>query len=194
MAEARSGEGVPSSRSQGRTEGPPVKYYVTIEDRVVEIEIDDTPTGSTATIEGRTYRLDLRPTSGDALFSLLVEHASHEVLVEDAEGGMEIIVGGELFHILVQDEWERRLANIQRKTTVETGQTVVRAPMPGQVLRTEVGVDAVVKRGQGLLILSAMKMENEIRSPRDGKIVAVHVAEGDKVDQNADLITIGPVE
>ena len=169
-----------------------MKYYVTIEDRVVEIEIEDTPTGSTATIEGRTYRLDLRPTSGDALFSLLVEHASHEVLVEDADGGMEILVGGELFHTLVQDEWERRLANIQRKTTVETGLTVVRAPMPGQVVRTEVEVGAVVKRGQGLVILSAMKMENEIRSPREGKVTALHVSQGDKVEQGAPLVTIGP--
>jgi len=171
-----------------------VKYYVTIEDRVVEIEIDDTPAGSTATIEGRTYHLDLRPTSGDALFSLMVEHASHEVLVEDTESGMEIIVGGELFHTLVQDEWQRRLANIQRKSAVETGETIVRAPMPGQVVRTEVEVGAAVKRGQGLVILSAMKMENEIRSPRDGKILTVHVSEGDKVDQNAELVTIGPVE
>jgi biotin carboxyl carrier protein len=171
-----------------------VKYYVTIEDRVVEIEVEDTATGLTATIEGRLYRLDLRPTSGDALFSLMVEHASHEVLVEEAEGGMEVIVGGQLFHILVQDEWQRRLANIQRKGAVETGQTVLRAPMPGQVVRTEVEPGAVVKRGQGLVILSAMKMENEIRSPRDGRVVAVHVAEGDKVEQNADLITIGPLE
>jgi biotin carboxyl carrier protein len=171
-----------------------VKYYVTIEDRVVEIDLDDTPTGLTATIEGRVYRLDLRQTSGDALFSLMVEHASHEVLVEDAESGMEILVGGELFHTLVQDEWQRRLANIQRKATVETGETVVRAPMPGQVLRTEVEVGAVVRRGQGLVILSAMKMENEIRSPRDGKILAIHVEEGDKVEQNADLVTIGPTE
>jgi biotin carboxyl carrier protein len=171
-----------------------MKYYVTIEDRVVEIDVDDTATGLTATIEGRVYRLDLRPTSGDALFSLMVEHASHEVLVEEAEGGMEVIVGGQLFHILVQDEWQRRLANIQRKGAVETGQTVLRAPMPGQVVRTEVEAGAVVKRGQGLVILSAMKMENEIRSPRDGRIVAVHVAEGDKVEQNADLITIGPTE
>ena len=171
-----------------------MKYYVTIEDRVVEIEIEDTPTGSTATIEGRTYHLDLRPTSGDALFSLMVEHASHEVLVEDAESGMEIIVGGELFHTVVQDEWQRRLANIQRKTAVETGETVVRAPMPGQVVRTEVEAGAIVKRGQGLVILSAMKMENEIRSPRDGKVLTLHVSEGDKVDQNAELVTIGTLE
>jgi biotin carboxyl carrier protein len=66
--------------------------------------------------------------------------------------------------------------------------------MPGQVLRTEVEVGAVVRRGQGLVILSAMKMENEIRSPRDGKILAIHVEEGDKVEQNADLVTIGPTE
>lgn len=171
-----------------------MKYYVTIEDRVLEIDVDDAPGGATATIEGKTYQLDLRPITADSLFSLIVENGSHEVLVEDAEGGMEIVVEGELFHIVVQDEWERRLATIQRKTTTESGQTTVKAPMPGAVLRVEVEVGATVRRGQGLVILSAMKMENEIRSPRDGRIAAIHVAEGDKVEQNADLVTIGPPE
>ena len=171
-----------------------MKYYVTIEDRVVEIELDDTAGGWTATIEGRTYQLDLTATSGESLYSLIVDHTSHELLVEDAPGGLEVLVGGELFHIVVQDEWQRRLANIQRKAVVETGETRVRAPMPGQVLRLEVEVGASIRRGQGLVILSAMKMENEIRSPRDGRVVAIHVGEGDKVDQNADLVTIGPAD
>jgi acetyl/propionyl-CoA carboxylase alpha subunit len=171
-----------------------VKYYVTIEDRVVELDLDDTAGGWTATIEGRTYGLDLVATAGDALFSFIVDGASHELLVEDVPGGMEILVGGELFHIVVQDEWERRLANIQRKTSVETGETIVKAPMPGAVMGVSVAAGDDVKRGQGLLVLSAMKMENEIRSPRDGKIVAVHVSEGDKVEQNADLVTIGIAE
>ena len=171
-----------------------MKYYVTIEDRVVEMDLDDTADGWTATIEGRTYHLDLTATSGQSLFSLIVDHASHEILVEDAPGGIEVLVGGELFRCLVQDEWERRLANIQRKSAAETGETVVRAPMPGAVVSVHVAPGAAVKRGQGLVILSSMKMENEIRAPRDGTISAVHVNEGDKVDQNADLITIAALE
>jgi acetyl/propionyl-CoA carboxylase alpha subunit len=171
-----------------------VKYYVTIEDRVVEIDLDDTSGGWTGTIEGHTYGLDLVATAGDALFSFIVDGQSHELLVEDVPGGVEILVGGELFHIVVQDEWERRLANIQRKTAVESGETVVKAPMPGAVVGVAVAVGDAVKRGQGLVVLSAMKMENEIRSPRDGTIIGVHVAEGDKVDQSADLVTIGTAE
>jgi biotin carboxyl carrier protein len=169
-----------------------MKYYVTIEDRVVEVDLDDTPAGRTATIEGRVYNLSLLPLAGDELFSLIVDDQSRELLVEDVEGGMEVIVGGELFHIVVQDEWERRLAGIQRKDASNTGEIVVKAPMPGQVVAVPVAADQMIKTGQALAVLSAMKMENEIRSPRDGKITAVHVGPGDKVEQGAPLVTIGP--
>jgi acetyl/propionyl-CoA carboxylase alpha subunit len=172
--------------------GPPVKYYVTIEDRVVEVEVTDTPAGTTATIEGRTFAVDLLPVSADELFSLVVDSQSHEVLVEDVADGIEVIVGGELFRIVVQDEWERRLASIQRKTAAVTGETIVKAPMPGQVIGVPVQTGNPIKTGQPLVILSAMKMENEIRSPRDGVIVAVHVSHGDKAEQGAPLVTIGP--
>ena len=171
-----------------------MKYYVTIEDRVVELDLDDTSDGWTATIEGRTYGLDLVPTAGESLFSLIVDGASHELLVEDVPGGLEVLLGGELFHTVVQDEWQRRLANIQRKGAVDAGETIVRAPMPGAVVGVSVAAGDAVKRGQGLVVLSAMKMENEIRSPRDGTISAVHVSEGDKVDQNAELVTLAAAE
>ena len=169
-----------------------MKYYVTIEDRLIEVDLDDTPAGRTATIEGRVFELSLLPLAGDELFSLVVDNQSRELLVEDVEGGMEVIVGGELFHIVVQDEWERRLAGIQRKDAATTGETVVKAPMPGQVVGVPAQVDQAVKVGQPLAVLSAMKMENEIRSPREGKVIAVHVAPGDKVEQGAPLVTIGP--
>lgn len=171
-----------------------MKYYVTIEDRVVELDLDDTAGGWTATVEGRTYGLDLVATAGDSLFSMIVDGQSHELLVEDVPGGLEVLIGGELFHTVVQDEWERRLATIQRKSTAEAGETVVRAPMPGAVVGVAVAGGDTVKRGQGLVVLSAMKMENEIRSPRDGTVAAVHVAEGDKVEQNAELVTLAAAE
>lgn len=169
-----------------------MKYYVTIEDRTVEIVLSDTPVERVATIDGVEYTFDLAAVSGGAFFSLMVNNASHEIMVEDTEAGMEIIVGGQLFHIAVQDEWERRLATIQRRNTTDTGEIVVRAPMPGAVIAVTATIQARVARGEGLVILSAMKMENDIRAPRDGVITVVHVSPGDKVEHGAPLVTLGP--
>ena len=168
-----------------------MKYYVTIEDRVVEVDLDDATGNWNATIEGKVHQIDLTSITSDSLFSLIVDNASHEILVEDSADHMAVTVGGELFNIVVQDQWEWRLSNIQRKDVAATGETTVRAPMPGAVLSVGGSVGDHVVRGDGLLILSAMKMENEIRSPRDGVILTVHIAAGDKVEQNANLITIG---
>ena len=168
-----------------------MKYYVTIEDRVVEVELDDATGNWNATIEGKVHQIDLTSITSDSLFSLIVDNASHEILVEDNADHMAVTVDGELFNIVVQDQWQWRLSNIQRKDVVATGETTVRAPMPGAVLSVSVVAGDRVVRGDGLLILSAMKMENEIRSPRAGVILTVHIASGDKVEQNANLITIG---
>jgi pyruvate carboxylase subunit B len=95
-----------------------------------------------------------------------------------------------MFHLTVQDEWARRLANIQRKSDVESGQIVVKAPMPGAVVAVEVAAGQDVKRGQGLLVLSAMKMENQIKAPRAGRVVSVEVQPGQTVEQGRALVVI----
>ncbi len=168
-----------------------MKYYVTIEDRVLEVDLDDSTGNWNATIDGKVHQIDLTSITSDSLFSLIVDNASHEILVEDDVDHMSVTVGGELFNIVVQDQWEWRLSNIQRKDVAASGEMTVKAPMPGSVLSVGVAVGDRVVRGTGLMILSAMKMENEIRSPRDGVIVTVHVAAGDKVEQKANLVTIG---
>lgn len=74
--------------------------------------------------------------------------------------------------------------------SASTGGASVKAPMPGLVLRVLVGEGDVVERGQGLVVLEAMKMENELSSPVDGRIQAVHAAVGDAVGKNTPLIEI----
>ena len=68
---------------------------------------------------------------------------------------------------------------------------LVSAPMPGKVLRVLVKEGESVKTGQGLLVLEAMKMENEIPAPRDGVVKKIHVKEGDTVNTGDPLIEIG---
>ncbi|ASJ06533.1 acetyl-CoA carboxylase biotin carboxyl carrier protein subunit [Thermococcus pacificus] len=76
-------------------------------------------------------------------------------------------------------------------TPAPAGEGVVTAPMPGKILRILVKEGEQVKTGQGLLILEAMKMENEIPAPKDGVVKKILVKEGDTVDTGQALIELG---
>ena len=71
------------------------------------------------------------------------------------------------------------------------GSIEVAAPMPGKILNVKAGVGTAVKKGDVILILEAMKMENNINADRDGKIIEIKVNKGDSVLEGADLVVIG---
>jgi biotin carboxyl carrier protein len=71
------------------------------------------------------------------------------------------------------------------------GPVTLRAPIPGKIVKIAVRVGDRVASGQALVVLEAMKMENEIRSPRDGEVQAMHVREGQSVDTAQELVSIG---
>jgi len=79
----------------------------------------------------------------------------------------------------------------QQSLTVEGGEGAVTAPMPGKILDIRVKVGDAVKSGDVLLILEAMKMENEIVAPKDGTVKEIRVNVGDTVDRGAVLVVIG---
>jgi biotin carboxyl carrier protein len=167
-----------------------VKYYVDIDGNTLEIQFAEQGEQLAATLGDETMLLDLHRVTDPSLFSMIVDNQSHEVLVERTDEGFRVLVGGALFHVRVQDEWERRLASIQRKDKVDTGQAVIRAPMPGVVITVKVEPGEEIAPGAALVILSAMKMENEIRSPRGGVVQIVHAEAGQKVEQGAPLVTL----
>ena len=70
------------------------------------------------------------------------------------------------------------------------GAVAVTAPMPGKILGVKASAGQAVKRGQALLILEAMKMENEIVAPQDGTVATINVAVGDSVEPGATLATL----
>lgn len=74
------------------------------------------------------------------------------------------------------------------------GAGTVRSPMPGRVVQVLVAEGDAVTAGQGVVIVEAMKMENELRAEVDGVVTAVHVAADDRVDGDAELVTIEPAE
>jgi len=167
-----------------------MKYYVEADGQHFELDFQEEDGVLTVEIAGERITLDLSQVSQPSLYSLLIDNKSYDVLVEPHGENYDVLIGAEMYHLKVQDEWARRLANIQRKAQVETGELAIKAPMPGAVVSVEVSVGDDVRKGQGLVILSAMKMENEIKSPRAGRVKSVEVQAGQTVEQGRTLVVI----
>lgn len=87
-------------------------------------------------------------------------------------------------------ETKKAVPEVKEELVVSEGQEVVEAPMPGNIWKIQVTEGDTVKSGDVLLILEAMKMENEILAPRDGKVVSIRTTEGSVVDTGDELIII----
>ncbi len=120
--------------------------------------------------------LDGRPVEADAVevatgtYSILLSGQSFEVRVQPAADGVRVHTGDAEFSARVLDVLEAE------------GRQQITAPMPGKVVRLLVKLGDAVEAGQGLLVVEAMKMQNEIRAPKTGKIEALLVAEGQAVN------------
>lgn len=117
--------------------------------------------------------------------------AHHKAYVREIPGrGYEIWIGRYRFHVTVQDEQQEKLSSyIQSSQKAATGM-VVRAPMPGLVKEISVAAGDTVVKGQRLLILEAMKMENEITSPLEGTVSRCTLTAGKNVEKDQELLQI----
>lgn len=129
-------------------------------------------------------------------YSLIIEGKSYQVFArrlnasEEKDGHtFEIEFAGQRFEVRVEDERERSIKG--SLAAHEAGQASVRAPMPGLVLGIPLQVGDSVARGQTVVILEAMKMENDLPSPIAGKIKEVRVNQGQTVNQGDVLVVIG---
>ena len=169
-----------------------MKYSVTVGARTFEVEVE----GSRVTVDGVALEADLAAVSGTPLYHLLLGGESWTVAAEPLEGGGRWVLGlvGERVDVAVEDERTRGIeAGTATGRRVSEGGTV-RAPMPGLVVRIEVAEGQEVDAGTGLVVVEAMKMENELRAPRPGKVQTVHVAVGQAVEKGASLVTLASPE
>jgi len=90
----------------------------------------------------------------------------------------------------VEDERARRLAETGRGLGAPSGEVVIKSPMPGLIVAVRVKPGQDVKKGETLVILESMKMENELKAPRDGKVGSVRVEGRQAVEQGQTLATI----
>jgi len=169
-----------------------VKYFVTIGSQTHEVEVD----GSDVTVDGVGVETQLAAVSGTPLYHLLLGGQSWTVAAEplDGVGRWALGIAGERVEVAVQDERSRGIEAVSAKGQPAAGGGTVRAPMPGLVVRIEVAEGQQVDAGAGLVVVEAMKMENELRAPRSGMVQTVHVAIGQAVEKGASLVTLASPE
>jgi len=128
--------------------------------------------------------------SGPQAFSLLIDGRSVPVVVTpaDAPKTYNVTAQGHTWTVRVKDERDLLLERFGLEDALAGGAVTMRAPMPGLVLEVMVGEGDTVAAGAGLLVLEAMKMENELKAPADGQVKSIHVVPGDAVGKNDVLI------
>ena len=131
--------------------------------------------------------------SGRTIYSVIEDGQQFEAVVDEkGVHGFDVLIGGRIFHLESVDERTRLLAG--SAASVASGPQTVAAEMPGKVVNLHHGVGSEVSEGQGVMVLEAMKMENEISSPIDGVVVEIAVSVGDTVEAGTTLFVVEPPE
>ena len=164
-----------------------MKYITTVEDKQYLVEIIDEKHVS---VDGKIYNIDFESVSGQPVFSLIVDGKSHEAYVQEGDDNWQVLMRGRLYPVKVEDEREKRLRAAAGGGVAETGEFHLKAPMPGLVIAIPVAEGQDVEKGQVLVILESMKMQNELKAPRDGKVSRIRVKPGESVEQKQALLSV----
>lgn len=164
-----------------------MKYIATIGEHQYNVEVLD---NQQVSIDGKVLTVDFENVSGQPVYSLLVDGESYEAIVYNDTEGLQVFLQGNLYQVTVEDEREVRLRMAGGSTAVESGEFYLKAPMPGLVVDVPVSEGQEIAKGDILLVLESMKMQNELKSPRDGTIARVRVKVGDNVEGKQTLMDI----
>jgi biotin carboxyl carrier protein len=162
-----------------------VKYIVTLAGRTLEVEVD----GDQVTVDGHTVTATLSALPGTPLRHLQVDGRPVALAVESAgKGSWGLTRAGERWDAEVMDERTRHIRSLTGAGDRSRGAGVLRAPMPGLVVRVQAETGQTVAAGAGMVVLEAMKMENELRTTAPGVIKAVHARAGETVEKGQILV------
>ena len=139
-------------------------------------------------VDGNEFLVDGKKT-GRTNYSLIVDNRSFEIEVDNTEDEYRVLVDGRNYHVNLVDERRMRVGGAQSGLQLQ-GRQKVSVPMAGKVIAVLVSESDLVEKGQELIIVEAMKMENEVRSPIAGEVKEIKVKAGDAVEGGALLAIV----
>jgi biotin carboxyl carrier protein len=164
-------------------------YVAKLGDRSFRVEIEETTKSVyRVSVDGNDFLVDGKKT-GRTNYSLIVDNRSFEVEVDNSDDEFRVLVDGRTYRVKLVDERRMRFGGSQSGLELQ-GRQNVSVPMPGKVIAVLVAEGDQVDKGQGLVIVEAMKMENEVRSPIAGEVREIKVKAGDTVEGGAVLLVV----
>jgi pyruvate carboxylase subunit B len=168
-----------------------MRYFISIRDEVLEVEVE----GDEVRVDGEVVDARLLPEDGSGLRALRLGHRSHAVVPGERNGDTRVLhVDGKRFRMDVVDERTRRVRAMSAGSAGAAGPRPLKAPMPGLVVKVEVEPGQEVEQGQGLVIVEAMKMENELRAEADAVVGRILVEPGQAVEKDQVLLDFAAPE
>lgn len=161
-------------------------YFVSIEGRTIEVVIE----GETVTLDGQRVDVSIAQVPGTPVRHVLVDGKSQRVVAQaNGERGVwDVHMLGRRLSAEVVDERTRAIRALTNQNAGPTGPKPIKAPMPGMIVRVDVAPGDKVKAGQGVVIIEAMKMENELKAEAAGVVAKVLAQPGSPVEKGAVLV------
>ncbi len=156
-----------------------VKLKAVIGDREHDLNMQIESGSVRAEIDGRVYELELREPE-PRCYLFLRDTEVHECRVSKTQDGFDVNLRGRNHAVAIVDP--KRLRSGQNADRHSHGLAEITAPMPGKVVRVHIETGASVEKGAGVIVVEAMKMQNEMKSPRAGVVISINVKPGDTVN------------
>ena len=165
-----------------------MKYVVDVGGQSVEVELD----GEQVRVDGLALPASLSELAGTPVALLSLGDSVHRVVVtrDSAKGRYVLSLDGRRYDVEALDERTRAIRQLSSSASGPKGPAPLVAPMPGLIVRVSVEVGASVQPGQGLVVMEAMKMENELRSSSAGVVKAIRATPGAAVERGAVLVEL----
>ena len=165
-----------------------MKYVVEVGGRTVDVELD----GEQVSVNGVALAASLSELAGTPVALLSLGDSVHRVVVtrDSSRGRYVLSLDGRRYDVEALDERTHAIRQLSSSASGPKGPTPLVAPMPGLIVRVSVEVGASVQPGQGLVVMEAMKMENELRSASAGTVKAIRVGPGTAVERGAVLVEL----
>ena len=165
-----------------------MKYIVDLNGERVEVALDETG----VRVAGETVHAHLADVAGTPVRLVSIGDEVHRVVARrhPERGRYTLWIDGYRFEAEALDERTRAIRDLSGASEGVKGPAPLKAPMPGLIVRVQVAVGDLVHAGQGLIVMEAMKMENELRASAAGTVKAVPVAPGTAVEKGALLVEL----
>ena len=171
-----------------------MRYYVTLDPSPgaapILVDVNELPTGALeVSVGGKPVDVDVVSIAGT--LSVRIDGQIVDLTTEGTPPEIGAVASGHRSYVRVESE-RQRAADAAKKSKGGGSDRVIKSPMPGRVVKVLVKPGDAVAAGQPVLVIEAMKMENELKAKGAGTVAEVHVAAGATVEANAKLLTFAP--